>query len=88
MISVIGSVIDRMSTTQTILGAKKNQLISNLERLSATFVQTQAARGRVLDTDYSTEVLMLAKKQILAGAASQMIALATKQQNALISILI
>ena len=62
MISVIGSVIDRMSTTQTILGAKKNQLISNLERLSATFVQTQAARGRVLDTDYSTEVLMLAKK--------------------------
>ena len=88
MISVIGSVIDRMSTTQTIVGAKKNQLISNLERLSATLVQTQASRGRVLDTDYSTEVLMLAKKQILAGAASQMITLATKQKNALFSILI
>ncbi len=88
MISVIGSVIDRMSTTQTILGAKKNQLISNLERLSATLVQTQAARGRIFDTDYSTEALMLAKKQILAGAASQMIALATRRANALISILV
>ena len=88
MIFVIGSVIDRMSATQTIIGAKKNQLILNLERLSATLVQTQAVRGIVLDTDYSTEVLMLAKKQILAGAASQMIALATKQKNALFSILI
>jgi len=29
----VGSVIDRMSATQTIIGAKKNQLISNLQRL-------------------------------------------------------
>ena len=84
----IGSVIDRMSTTQTIIGAKKNQLASNLQRLSAMLVQTQTARGRVLDADYATEALTLAKKQILAGAATQMITLATEQKNRLIEILI
>jgi flagellin-like hook-associated protein FlgL len=84
----IGSVIDRMSMTQTIVGAKKIQLTSNLERLSAILVQTHVNRGRVLDTDYSAQAFMLAKKQNLAGAASQMIALATKRKNALISILI
>ena len=39
----IGSVIDRMGTTQTIIGAKKNQLSSNLQRLSAALIQTQIA---------------------------------------------
>ena len=84
----IGSVIDRMGMTQTIVGVKKIQLTSNLKRLSAILVQTHVNLGRVLDTDYSAQVLMLAKKQNLAGAASQMIALATKRKNALISILI
>ena len=84
----IASVIDRISTTQTILGAKKNQLTSNLERLSAILVQTHSDRGRVLDTDYSAEALMLAKKQILAGVVSQMIVLAKKRKNARIRILI
>ena len=84
----IGSVIDRMSTTQTIIGAKKNQLASNLQRLSAMLVQTQTARGRVSDADYATEALTLAKKQILAGAATQMITLATEQKNRLTEILI
>mgnify|MGYP001372519438 CR=1 FL=1 len=72
MISVIGSVFDSMSTTQIIIGAKKKPLICIVGCLSATLVQRQTPRGGILDTDYSTEVLMLAKKQILAGAASQM----------------
>ena len=57
----IGSVIDRMSTTQTIIGAKKNQLISNLQRLSAVLIQTQIARGRIFDADAAGEASRLAK---------------------------
>lgn len=85
--TAIGSVIDRMSTTQTIIGAKKNQLTSNLERLSAMLTQTQVARGRIIDADFAEEASRLAKKQILAGAASQMITLATTQKLALINLL-
>ena len=76
-----------MSTTQTIIGAKKNQLASNLQRLSAMLIQTQTARGRVLDANYATEALTFAKKQVLAGAATQMINLATEQKKRLIETL-
>jgi flagellin-like hook-associated protein FlgL len=84
----IGSVIDRMSKTQVILGAKKVQLTSNIERLSAVLIQTQIARGRIFDADAAREASRLAKQQILAGAASQMISLASVQKRGLIDMLI
>jgi flagellin len=84
----IGSVIDRMSKTQVILGAKKVQLTSNIERLSAVLIQTQIARGRIFDADAAREASRLANQQILAGAASQMISLASVQKRALIDMLI
>jgi flagellin-like hook-associated protein FlgL len=84
----IGSVIDRMSKTQVILGAKKVQLASNIERLSAVLIQTQIARGRIFDADAVSEASRLAKQQILAGAASQMISLASEQKRGLIDMLI
>ena len=84
----IGSVIDRMSKTQVILGAKKVQLSSNIERLSAVLIQTQIARGRIYDADATSEASRLAKQQILAGAASKMILLASVQKRGLIDMLI
>ena len=84
----IGSVIDRMSKTQVILGAKKMQLISNIERLSTALMQTQIARGRIFDADVTSEASRLAKQQILAGAASKMISLASAQKRGLIDMLI
>ena len=77
-----GSVIDRMSKTQVILGAKKVQLTSNIERLSTVLIQTQIARGRIFDADAASEASRLAKQQTLAGAASQMISLASAQKRA------
>jgi flagellin len=84
----IGSVIDRMSKTQVILGAKKNQLISNIERLSAGLLQTQVARSRIYDADAASEASRLVKQQVLAGAASQMISLASAQKRGLIDLLV
>ncbi|MEK9910903.1 MAG: flagellin, partial [Candidatus Puniceispirillum sp.] len=81
----IGSVIDRMSKTQVILGAKKVQLMSNVERLSGVLIQTQIARGRIFDADAASEASRLAKQQILAGAATQMISLASAQIRSLVN---
>jgi flagellin-like hook-associated protein FlgL len=77
-----------MSKTQVILGAKKVQLTSNIERLSAVLIQTQIARGGIFDADAAREASRLAKQQILAGAASQMISLASVQKRGLIDMLI
>ena len=77
-----------ISKTQVILGAKKVQLMSNVERLSGVMIQTQIARGRIFDADAAIEAARLAKQQILAGAASQMIALASAQKRGLIDELI
>ncbi|MGA1187704.1 MAG: flagellin, partial [Candidatus Puniceispirillaceae bacterium] len=84
----IGSVIDRMSKTQVILGAKKVQLMSNIERLSGVLIQTQIARGRIFDADAASEASRLAKQQILAGAATQMISMASAQKRSLVDMLI
>ena len=84
----IGSVIDRMSKTQVILGAKKVQLMSNIERLSGVLIKTQIARGRIFDSDVASEASRLAKDQILAGAATLMISMASAQKRSLVDMLI
>lgn len=48
----------------------------------------QIARGRIFDTDATSEASRLAKQQILAGAGSKMIALAATQKRGLIDMLI
>ena len=84
----IGSVINRISKTQIILGAKKVELVSNTERLFAVLIHTQIARGRIFDTDVTSEASRLAKQQILAGAASKVISLASAQKRTLIDMLL
>ena len=84
----IGSVINRISKTQIILGAKKVELVSNTERLFAVLIQTQIARGRIFDTDVTSEASLLAKQQILADAASKVISLASAQKRTLIDMLL
>jgi flagellin-like hook-associated protein FlgL len=51
-------------------------------------IQTQIARGRIFDADAAREASRLAKQQILAGAASQTISLASVQKRGLIDMLI
>ena len=67
---------------------EKNQLISNLQRLSAALIQTQIARGRIFDEDAAGEASRLVKQQILADAATQMISLAAEQKRSLVDALI
>ena len=62
--------------------------MSNIERLSEVLIQTQIARGRISDADAAGEASRLAKQQILAGAATQMISLASAQKRRLVDMLI
>ena len=55
----------------------------HLVRLAGVLIQTQIARDRIFDVDAAIEAARMAKQQILAGAASQMIALASAQKRSL-----
>ena len=59
-----------------------------MERLSGVLIQTQVARGRIFDADTAIEASRLAKQQILAGVATQMISAASSQKRGLIDLLI
>ena len=51
-------------------------------------MQTQIARGRILDADMASEASRLAKQKILSGAASEMISLASARKQSLVDMLI
>ena len=59
-----------------------------LSTTAATLIQTQIARGRIFDADAASEASRLAKQQILAGAATQMISMASAQKRSLVDMLI
>ena len=59
-----------------------------LSTTAATLIQTQIARGRIFDADAASEASRLAKQQILAGAATQMISVASAQKRSLVDMLI
>ena len=64
------------------------ELVFNTERLFAVLIQTQIARGRIFGTDVTSEASRLANQQILAGAASKVISLASAQKRTLIDMLL
>ena len=83
----IASVVKRMSRTVTILGAKRNQLESNIKRLTGVRLQTVVARGRIVNADFAGEATILAKQQILSGAATQVLQTAIKAKRGLLMLL-
>jgi flagellin len=58
--------------------------ISNLETSS---INLQASRSRIMDTDYAQESTNLAKSQIIAQAATAMLAQANQAQQSVLALL-
>ena len=59
----------------------------HLVRLAGVLIQTQIAHSSFLDADTAIEAPRLAKQQILARAAMQMILLALAQKQTLVHML-
>jgi flagellin len=50
-------------------------------------VHTEKAIGRIVDADYATETIALAKHQILSQAATAMLAQANKSKQTVLTLL-
>lgn len=86
-IGTIDNAIEKVSSARSKLGAMENRLISTVNNLQNIVTNTDASKSRIMDTDYSKETTALAKAQIIAQAATAMLAQANQQPQTVLSLL-
>ena len=85
--AVIQSAIELVSATRSELGAIENRLNHTIDNLTNVVVNTEASKGRILDTDFAAESTKLSKSQILQQAATAMLAQANASKQSVLSLL-
>jgi len=86
-VSVIDSAISYILSQRSNLGAIENRLGHTIDNLSNIVVNTEAAKSRILDADFSVETSKLTKLQILQQAATAMLAQANQSKQTVLSLL-
>ncbi len=76
-----------ITDSRTALGAYQNRLTAAISNLETTSMNLQASRSRILDTDYAKETTNLAKSQIIAQAATAMLAQANQSGQSVLALL-
>jgi len=79
--------IERVNNARSIMGATMNQLSYSADNMVNISTNIAASRSTILDTDYATASAQLAKNQIIAQAATAMLAQANQQPQSVLSLL-
>ena len=72
-ITRLDSVLETIAQQLAVFGAVQNRLSASIANLSSSSVMTQAAIGRIMDANYSTEMAKLTKSGILSEAANHVL---------------
>ncbi|MEL0138604.1 MAG: flagellin [Halieaceae bacterium] len=83
----IDSAITVVNAQRATFGAAMNQLTYAVDNLSNVKVNAEAARSRVLDTDYAVETSELARTQIIQQAGTAMLAQANQLPQTVLALL-
>ena len=86
-VTLIDSAITNVNSQRATFGAAVNQLTYAVDNLSNVKVNSEAARSRVLDTDYAKETSELARTQIIQQAGTAMLAQANQLPQTVLSLL-
>lgn len=86
-LGAIDAALGQISDQRSNLGAIQNRLQSAVDNLTSSSTNLQAAAGRIQDTDYSTTTTQMSKSQIIAQAATAMLAQANQQPQMVLSLL-
>ena len=86
-IATIDAAINTVNGSLAKVGAFNNRLDSIVSNLSSMNQNISASRGRIIDTDYSTETTNLAKQQIIQQASTAMLAQANQSSQNVLSLL-
>ena len=76
-----------MAADQAKAGAFQNRLDAVVSNLTESNQNMSASRSRILDTDYATETTNMARNQIIAQAATAMLAQANQSSQSVLSLL-
>jgi len=86
-IAIIDRALQDVATERAQLGAVSNRLNHTISNLGNISVSTEAAQSRVEDADFAAETSNLTKSQILAQAATSMLAQANASKQSVLSLL-
>ena len=86
-IGILDSAINQISASQAKLGAIQNRLEHNIDNLSMASMLTETSKGRIIDADFAAETSELSKQQILAQAATSMLAQANQSKQGVLALL-
>ena len=67
---IADSVLETIANQLAVMGALQNRLTASISSLSSQSLKTEAAIGRIVDTDFSIEMTKLTKSMILSEAAN------------------
>jgi len=85
--TTVDSAITVVNSQRATFGAAMNQLTYAVDNLSNVKVNAEAARSRVLDTDYAKETSELARTQIIQQAGTAMLAQANQLPQTVLSLI-
>lgn len=83
----IDTALGKINSARASLGASINQLTYAADNLNNVVQNTTSSRSQILDTDYATATTKLASSQIIAQAATAMLAQANQSQQSVLALL-
>ena len=86
-IAILDQALNQVSAAQAELGAIQNRLQHNIDNLTMGAMLTETSKGRITDADFAKETTQLSKQQILAQAATSMLAQANQSKQSVLSLL-
>ncbi|MDB6353453.1 flagellin [Trichococcus sp. K1Tr] len=87
IIGTIDGAIEKVSTQRASLGANQNRLDHTINNLSTTKENLSEANSRIVDVDMAEEMTSFTKSNILAQAATSMLAQANQMPQSVLSLL-
>ena len=86
-IPLIDTAIGTLNTQRSTIGAAVNRLSHALDNLTSVAANAADSRSKIEDTDYATATSDLARQQIIAQAATAILAQANQQPQYVLSLL-
>lgn len=86
-LAAIDGAIKAVDSQRSSLGASQNRFESTITNLNNTVNNLSAARSRIQDSDYATEVSNMSRAQILQQAGSSVLAQANQVPQTMLSLL-
>ncbi|RSE95059.1 FliC/FljB family flagellin [Achromobacter aegrifaciens] len=86
-LSTMDSALSAVDSLRSSLGALQNRFESTVANLNNTITNLSAARSRIEDSDYATEVSNMTKNQILQQAGTSVLAQANQVPQNVLSLL-